>query len=320
MVTGTPKADPEKRLTKTVERSIFERLEAICFDLNKIEDRHWMGTIHEGVIQALRDDYNAPPTKSKAADNIPNGTIILIKTMGLLGVHCSADATRPVSQLRKHLTRKFARRGVKVMGVCVRIPAPGEKIPQHVCIEIEVEMNDETREWIQGAREVYYGDPAEGEQSRLWGVQQPQEQWFVRLKGKGLSKFFRTLHHSNPERWTDRACSLLVEDNFHSNDLEAGPMLADATHAEKGKTRAMDFFDPESTYNIPYDTEVKAKAMVEVLVNNSLRLFVGPDEIGTPLYTDITGELRKETVEWGAGKMMQKCDNLYPVSVFPMAV
>ena len=112
------------------ETSNFTRLEAIRFDLNKIEDRPWMAFIHEGVVHALRNDYNAPPTICTAADNIPNGTEMLVKTMGLLGVHCTADATRPVSQLRKQITCKMACSGVKVLGVCLCIPTPGERILQ----------------------------------------------------------------------------------------------------------------------------------------------------------------------------------------------
>lgn len=75
--------------------------------------------------------------------------------------------------------QKFARRGIKVLGVAIRLPAPGEKLPELISFEVEVEMSYASREWIKGPREVYFGDAAAGEQSRLWGIPMPQEQVFV---------------------------------------------------------------------------------------------------------------------------------------------
>lgn len=321
VIAGAGMEDPEKRHPLAAETTTFAKLEAVRFDLNKMEDRPWMASLNEGVMAALSDHNNMPDTHCNAADDIDNGAMVLVKVMGMLSVHLTADAARAVSQLRKKIIKKFARRGLKVLGVAIRIPAQGEKLPSSICFEIELEMSDAARQWIQGGREIYFGDPAEGEQSRLWGIPQPREQVFVRLKGKGLSRFFRTLHHSNPEVWTDRNVSLLTTECFRDNNLRGvGILMCDPTHVENNKTKFMAFFDPDSTYNLPMETEQLARSLVESMAREPVRLFVGADEIDTPLYCDVTGEMRKETTEWALGAKLDAYDHLYPVSVFPMEV
>ena len=88
--------DPEKQHPLVEETSNFTKLETVRFALSKMEEKLWMASLNEGVIAALNNHNNMPDTHCDTADDIENGVMVLVKVMGMLSVHLTADTVRAV--------------------------------------------------------------------------------------------------------------------------------------------------------------------------------------------------------------------------------
>jgi len=224
IMTDAPARDPEHVEEVPDTRTTTERMAAVRAALNKAEDVQWLRTLTEETISGIGDPLNLPTPYCDDADAIEDGETCLIRVQMLRGsLVVGNDAQRRAAQVRRRLQKKMAARGMKVVGICLRVPGPNEPGQEFTSFEMEVVMNQKVREWIQGLHEVYYGEPGEADYTKLWGVPQPHGHVGVRLKGAGLTQFLRTLHYSHPQKWTYRGAMLHLQYTMvsHNGGVEA---------------------------------------------------------------------------------------------------
>eukprot|EP00961_Rhodomonas_salina_P296153 3936100-Rhodomonas_salina.1 len=142
----------------------------------------------------------------------PRGRWIQVKIHHVHVLHTIGDPARYRSAAvnRQQFIQVCRARGIYIRHVACYTPDKRQDMSTTMDWEADVLVNEALQEWLEGRRTVWFGDPEQNTQTRVFATYTPPGAYWLDLEGAQLVEFVEGVHNVNPHSHDYLACMLLL--------------------------------------------------------------------------------------------------------------